>query len=114
MQPPWCLRVYRPALPCLGLRDLCKADCRSHPPCREAAQHLWGPPQLLGEAKSQEQLLRCGSAAVIASRDAEPSPSQHNYLLRLIHAVAYIKSSVQAAPVAQWSRICLPMQETQV
>ena len=24
---PWCLRVYRPALPCLGLRDLRKADC---------------------------------------------------------------------------------------
>ena len=73
---PRCLRVYRPALPCLGLRDLHKADCRSHPSCRGLAQHLWGPPQLLCVARSQEHLLRCGSAATITSRDAEPSPGQ--------------------------------------
>ncbi|KAB0340209.1 hypothetical protein FD754_023321, partial [Muntiacus muntjak] len=40
MQPPWCLRVYLPALPCLGLRDLCKADCRSHPPSRGKTQNI--------------------------------------------------------------------------
>ena len=73
---PRCLRVYWPAFPCLGLRDLRKADCRSHPSCRGAAQRLLGPPQLLCGARSQEHLLRCGSAATIASRDAEPSPGQ--------------------------------------
>ena len=70
-----CVCIGRP-LPCLGLRDLCKADCRNHPPCRGAAQHLWGPPQLLCEARSQEHLLHCHSAATVASRDAESSPGQ--------------------------------------
>lgn len=74
MQPPWCLHLYRSALPCLCLRGLCKAECKSHPSCRGVVQHLWGPPQLLCETWNQEHLLHCCSSAIITSRQGMQSP----------------------------------------